>query len=150
MDERGRILYGRIEPDYDHPIDVTPDYRVFPLTWVGPKIARVSWHILQKYGDGPQDRYPAVGDVHNLGPFRVRVVESHLVGFCLVTRDGFKSYLMQDALALLWTWTWIKTRIILTACVWGLGRWPDGAHPSWRDIYLINRLTTSRIWKELF
>jgi hypothetical protein len=135
---------GAIRPDYQHAIH-HPDGRTeLPLIWEGGPLAEVSWglvhHEVKHY-------WPGVGDVIQLGPFRVRVVDSdpHNRGRILVCRTGFDSYLLQEALRLWRTVQWVNIRLLWTCQVWELASWQHGQEPRWSDLKVV---TSVKRWKE--
>lgn len=108
------------------------DYR-----WEGPPTAMISRHLMYLI-----DNRVEVGDVITIGPFRSKIIEDDIERYSfLVTRMDKPFWWLR--------YIWHRynksldltyRRFITTLAVWRLAEYNPAAIPSWRDIYIIQKL----------
>lgn len=85
------------------------------------------------------------GDVIALGSLRLRVVDYDFsCRSYTVMLDGWRAVLWRYLTPLLYWLEMVKSRTILTACVWGLGSCDTYSIPQWSNIYAIKAIVKWR------
>lgn len=107
--------------------------------WQGGKLAYINRRFMNVVG---MSKAPTSGDIINIGPFQLKVVDQELWGNSyIVTRNGWKAqlrYILYHATKIL---DKVYRRLIVTAAVWGLADYHDALVPTWRDIHLLKKLS---------
>ncbi len=81
----------------------------------------------------------SVGQAFSLQELRLRVVQDHLMyGGYIVMRDGWRARVWVVAYRVLAPLRWVNVRLILTAELWGLGRWESTQIVTWRNVYIVD------------
>ena len=107
--------------------------------WEGGELAYIDQRFMEKEGI---HEVPQLGDIINIGPFQLRVIDKKLWGFnYIVARNGWKArlrYVLHRTIKVL---DKSYRRLIVTAAVWGLADYHDASIPTWRDVYLLRGLS---------
>lgn len=108
--------------------------------WEGGELAYVDWRFMDV---AEISEAPALGDIINIGPFQLKVIDQELLWHdnYIVARNGWKTqlrYMLHRTTKVL---DKIYRRLIITAAVWGLADYHDALVPSWRDVYLLKKLS---------
>jgi len=96
--------------------------------WYGPPVAQLSQRQLARMSH----KYPVtVGDVAQIGPYRLRVVGMER-DFCTVVQANKKwLWLYMAWHRIVQSARWVNERIILTLIVWGLAQENPAEYPHW-------------------
>ena len=85
------------------------------------------------------------GQLCQVGPFRLRVIESNVPFAAFVCRlDGWRARAEWRGYRVLRGARWFYVRLILTAYVWGLADRHEAYPVTWRDVRFLNRLFPKR------
>lgn len=107
------------------------------FSWEGGERVEVSYRLMQHKSVYITRR----GNLLTIGPYRLRIIEGDPCrATYLCMRDGWKAHLWWGAYRASHILETIYRRLIITAAVWGLGRYVDNAFPTWRDVYMLDWL----------
>lgn len=113
---------------WTHDRIVGVDYRWERQPWGDPNVAVLPDHR----------RDLEAGEIVTLGPYRLRVIGWSWQAFGpVVMCDGLRARLWAVCWPVAYRLRWIKTRLVLTADLWGLGRTPEACEARWTDVYAV-------------
>lgn len=140
-------------PAYDAWIEVTvsrnPEYGVVEsklFHWRGGRRAKLTYRALRDL----DIKISPAGSVLQLGDLRLRVLEAEWDTRAVVVALDNR---FSKVLALVWPMKhWgriLRAKIILTFCVWGLGKCPEGVIVSWDSVHIVKTVQDwRRRWTE--
>ena len=111
------------------------------LSWHGGRLARLSHEFMQE----TVRTLPIEGEPFHFGNLRLRVIDRDFyTRRYLVALDGTVARLI----ALLWPltrfWSMFRSRLIVTACIWGFGTYRENCQIGWDNLHVVQTLSTWR------
>jgi len=109
--------------------------------WQGGDVTILNWyHAREEPGLRHRD-FPAAGETFWLGPFKLRVLDSDFCSLEVwVRRDGWLSWGLAKLYIVGRHLERVYRKLVITAAVWGLARYDGYTVPTWRDVYLLERV----------
>lgn len=136
----GIVITEKYNPYSDNLESVSYDWKVLEDGKGDPRVASYSWYQHQFRIEPTSPANIKLGTKIVAGSLRLMVVDRGCGDYVYVMRDGWRA-------SLRWRWRKVRrvleifrSRLIITAAVWGLATVGRGTVPVWKDIHLLGKL----------